>query len=511
MAIETSLILTNGNLLTQDGKKPHATAMAIAGDRIAAVASDKDVAALATPQTQRMNLEGKTVVPGFCDCHIHLYMHGAHLLRQVDLTGSRDIAEILQRLSDFAKKRPVGWIQGYGFDQSKLKENRFPTRQELDRVSNDRPMIISRICGHATVVNSAALAQVTADERAAGDEQSGLYTEGDSSAFYRRIPPLNDDEAEEAVLLAANEALETGITSVQTLLDRPEQMSAYARLRAKGKLPMRIVGMPPYDAVAALHAHGINSTFGDDWLRFGAAKFFSDGSLGAQTAWLKEPYADKPETRGIRIYDPEDLKQKCRDAQAKGFQIAIHAIGDEALRESLDAIDYALNGADNAVHRHRVEHASVTPRDCLGRMAKKKICVTAQPQFVTSDTWTGDRLGPERTPWAYPFRSMIRAGIPVGLSSDCPVEKLDAFDCLAAAVGRHEWTPDETLTVEEALYAYTMGSAYCAHTENRQGSLTAGKLADFVVLSDDPTKVSAAQIRSIKAEKVFVAGRLVQR
>src|SRR5262249_32722017 len=154
-------------------------------------------------------------------------------------------------------------------------------------------------------------------------------------------------------------------------------------------------GMPPYSAVGQLHAHGINTTFGDDWLRVGAAKLFSDGSLGAQTALLAEPYADKPDTKGIRVYDPADLKSKAADAQAKGFQLAIHAIGDRAVRETIDAIEFAVggvNGESNEIHRHRIEHASVCPPDCIERMAKLKIIATLQPQFVTSDTWTADRL-----------------------------------------------------------------------------------------------------------------------
>jgi predicted amidohydrolase YtcJ len=511
MSMHADVIVTNGNLITLDERRPRATAMAVTGDRIGAVGSDAEILKLATPGTPRVDLEGKTVTPGFCDCHLHLFMYGAQQLREADLVGAKDVADIQGRLSDLAKRSKSGWIVGHGFDQSKIAENRFPTRGELDTVSKTRPIIISRICGHATVVNSAALALISADEAAKGDAASGLFTEDDSSAFYRRIPELSEDEAEDAVLLACDVALRTGITSVQTLLDRPGQMRTYARLRAKGKLPIRVVGMPPYTAVEALHGHGVNSTFGDEWVRFGAAKFFSDGSLGAQTAWLREPYADKPETRGLRIYDPEDLKRKCRDAQEKGFQIAIHAIGDEALRESLDAIEFALQGEDNRQHRHRIEHASLTPPDCLERMAAKKIVVAAQPQFVTSDTWTGDRVGPARSAWAYPFKSMLQAGIPLGLSSDCPVETLNAFDCLWAAVGRHAWSPEETLTAEEAIRAYCLGSAYCAHTEDRQGSLEAGKLADFVVLSGDPAKLSAAEIKQLKAEKVFVGGKAVNR
>jgi predicted amidohydrolase YtcJ len=369
---------------------------------------------------------------------------------------------------------------------------------------------VSRICGHAAVVNSAALAQVTPEERAAGDPDMGLYTEGDITAFYRRVPPLSEAEAEEAVLHASAVALRTGITSVGTLLDTPEQMGAYARLRRNGRLPLRVSGMPPYSTIASLHVNGVNTTYGDEWLRFGGAKFFSDGSLGARTALLAAPYADdpdRPQNLGIRIYEPEDLKAKARDAQEKGFQVVVHAIGDQAVRETLDAIEFALGpDGDNRYHRHRVEHASILPPDQMERMARRQIVAVVQPQFVTSDTWTGERVGLGRAPWAYPFRTMIHAGIPLALSSDCPVERLDAFACLAAAVGRHPWSPKETLTPEEALRCYCLGGAYAAHAEDRLGSLEAGKLADFVILSDDLTRMGADGIRGLTAERVFIGG-----
>jgi predicted amidohydrolase YtcJ len=505
------LIVTNANLITLDAKRPRASAMAMRGARIVAVGDDRAIAALAGPDTRRTDLAGKTVTPGFIDSHLHLFWYGRQLLREADLVGSASIDDILGRLSAIAKKSD-GWIQGHGFDQDKLAEKRFPTHAQLDKVSAKRPIIISRICGHAVVVNSAAIAMLNDDERRAGDPESGLYTEGDASAFYRRIPQLSESEMEEAVLIASRVALRSGITSVQTLLDSPDQMIAYARLRRKGKLPIRVTGMPPYDAVEQLHAHGINTTFGDEWLNVGAAKLFSDGSLGAQTAWLAEPYADKPQTRGIRIYDPQDLKRKAADAQAKGFQLAIHAIGDQAVRETIDAIEFALDssgagGESNEQHRHRIEHASVTPPDCLQRMAKRKIIATLQPQFVTSDTWTAQRLGPRRTPWAYPFRSFLDAGVKVALSSDCPVERLDAFQAIASSVGRHPWSaPNETLTAEQAIRAYCLGSAYAGFAEHRVGSLEAGKLADFVVLSGDPTTMSAPEIAKLQAERVFVGG-----
>jgi predicted amidohydrolase YtcJ len=507
--LAADLIVTGGNLITLDHARPRAMALAVRGDRICLVDDDAAVAGLAGPETLRVDLGGRTVTPGFVDSHLHLFWYGRQLLREADLVGSRGVDDVLDRLSHVAARSGEGWIQGHGFDQDKLRERRFPTRADLDRVSRVRPVIVSRICGHATIVNSAALALVTADEQAAGDAEAGLYTEGASSAFYRRIPPLSEPEMEEAVLAAARVALRTGITSVQTMLETPGQMGAYARLRRGGRLPIRVTAMPRYEAGAALHAHGVGTTFGDEHLRFGALKLFSDGSLGARTAWLAEPYADRPDTRGIRIHEPDDLKAKARDAQAKGFQLAIHAIGDAALRETLDAIEFALGGADNRVHRHRVEHASLTPPDCLERMALLGVVATLQPQFVTSDTWTPDRVGPTRTARAYPFRSLLRAGVPIALGSDCPVERLDAFACLASAVGRHAWSPDETLTAEEAIRAYCVGSAYAGHAEGRVGSLEAGKLADFVVLSDDPTKLGAAGIAALRAERVFVGGREV--
>jgi predicted amidohydrolase YtcJ len=316
---------------------------------------------------------------------------------------------------------------------------------------------------------------------------------------------------ESAALLACDVALRTGITSVHTLLDTPNQMIAWSRLRRKIKLPLRITAMPPHAAVDTLHSHGIRTTFGDHTLRFGACKLFSDGSLGAQTALLADPYSDKPETKGLRIYDPQDLKQKALTAQQKGFQLAIHAIGDQALRETLDAIEHALANESNEHHRHRVEHASLCAPDCLERMAARKIIAVVQPQFVTSDTWTPDRIGPERTRWAYPFKSLLQAGVPIALSSDCPVEKLDAFACLAAAVGRAPWSPDQTLTPTQALQAYSSGSAFAAHADHYCGSLTPGKVADFVILSADPTHLTASQIEHLRAEQVFIAGKSVLR
>jgi len=506
MSLAADLILSNGNLHTLHNAAPHATAMAVRRGKIELLGSDQEVTKLAGPGTRHIDLAGRTVVPGFHDCHLHLLWYGKMLITQTDLVGCTSIAEVLDRLSEFAGNTS-GWILGHGFDQDKLAERRFPTRGELDRISAVRPIVISRICGHATVVNSAALAVVSREARSHGDESGGLYTETAASPFYSAAPELDEDQLDRALLAAMQVGLRTGITSVQTMLDSANQLQTYTRLKRRlGRLPQRVIVMPPETSADVLHQHGITTGFGDEWLRIGAAKFFSDGSLGARTALLASPYADAPDKIGERIHDPEVFKHRAREVHQMGFQLAIHAIGDQALRETLDAIEYALDGEDNRIRRHRVEHASLCPPDLLERMARVQIATTLQPQFVTSDIWTPDRIGKSRTPWAYPFRSLIHAGVPCGLSSDCPVEKLNAFECLHSAINRHEWTPHQSLSPQEAITAYCLGSACCAHRETELGSLEAGKYADFVVLSDDPLTMDVTQIASLKALRVFVGG-----
>ncbi|MCS7034288.1 MAG: amidohydrolase family protein, partial [Phycisphaerae bacterium] len=267
-------ILHHANIITLNPWHPHASAVAIAGARLAFVGDDRTTLALAGARTRILDVGGRTIVPGFCDAHIHLLSFGTSLLWQADLTGTRTIDEILQRLSDLAA-RTQGWIRGRGFDQSKLLEGRFPTRNELDRVSRDRPIVISRVCGHAGVLNSAAIDLLDEPHRRSGDPQSGLFTEEALWGVYSLIPPLTEPEMEQAALAACDVLLKTGITSVQTLLDTPEQMIAYSRLHRAGRLPVRIVGMPPWSAVHDLHRLGIRTGFGDEWLRFGAVKLFS--------------------------------------------------------------------------------------------------------------------------------------------------------------------------------------------------------------------------------------------
>jgi predicted amidohydrolase YtcJ len=531
--MHADLIVTGAHVLTLDAGRPVASALAVRRGVIEYVGEDAGAVAMAGPGTERVDLSGagaRVIVPGFIDSHLHLMWYGKLLVRQADLVGCGEVEEIVHRLGRLRERRLQSGggdkviLQGHGFDQEKLAEKRFPTRRELDAAFGGQAVFISRVCGHAGVANSAMISLVAGrfpavrERSANSDPETGLYSEDCLSWFYRSMPALTDGEMAEAILAAGRVALSTGITSVQTLLDTPEQFRGYTLLEQQGKLPVRVVGIPPFAAVESLHALGLRSGYGNDMLRLGQCKFFADGSLGARTAYLSGRYADDAANPnvGTRMYEPGDLKAKCREAQRRGFGVAIHAIGDAALDDAVGAIEHALDGGerDNGFWRHRVEHASVTRPDQLARMVRRGIVTTLQPQFVTSDTWTGERLGKERLGWAYPFRDMQRAGLPITLSSDCPVEKLDAFDTLAAAVEGHEWrdgggpenlSRPQTLTPAEALRAYCLGSAYAGGVEGRVGSLSVGKCADFVVLSDNP--LTTGNLRGMKAERVYLGGK----
>jgi predicted amidohydrolase YtcJ len=505
------LVAANGRLITLDNHRPRVTALAVRDGRFVFVGDDAGALALCGPETIRINLEGRTVTPGFCDAHLHLASFGVNLLRQADLAASTDFDDLLSRLAEHAATYVGEWIQGRGFDQERMAGGAWPTRAGLDRLATDRPILITRVCGHAAVANSIALSRLTNEERAAGDADSGRYTENALAPFHRLLPPLSDNEMASAILRAAQIALHSGITSVGTMLDPPlagDQLRAFHLLNRTGALPIRVTAMPPYGMIDALHRCGIGTGFGDNRVRIGGAKLFSDGSLGAGTALLREPYADAPRARGIRVFEPAELRRCVADAQAKGFQAVIHAIGDGAVADSLDAIESALGATGkNSALRHRIEHASLLPPDLLARMAAHGIIGVVQPQFVPSDDWIPARVGPARARTAYPFRAMLDAGIPLGLSSDCPIEPLDAFACLDAAVNRAPWSAEGGLDPEEAIRAYCLGSAYSLGVEAQVGSLETGKLADFVVLSGDPTAAGGRKIGELRAERVFVEGR----
>ena len=505
----TRLVL--GDIRTQETVGARAEAMVLRDNKIAFVGTA--IAAhtfVGEAQHEVMDYGQYVVLPGFIDSHIHFLAYGMGRLKQADLMGCADLTNLVDRLKKQASRVDSGWIEGRGFDQQSYPGNEWPTRALLDTISETRPILITRVCGHAVVANSAALSLLTPEQLADGDAETGLFTEVAINHLRRHIPRPTPQEQETAVLEAANVALSQGITAVGTLLDTADQLGAYVRLEKENRLPIRMTGMPPYASIKNLQAYGIQTGFGSDYVKLGGAKLFSDGSLGARTALMTDEYSDAPGFFGERIYAPDDLNAKCLDAVSSGFQLVIHAIGDQANRETLSAICGAMGDDTTNPLRHRVEHISVLNSELVEQIVEKNIICAIQPQFVTSDTWTGERIGPERSKWAYAFRTLWDRGVCLALGSDCPVEVLSSSKVLTAATKRAAWSPSETLTLDQAIYGYTRNSAYSIFRDDIIGSLEVGKMADFIVYDRKYNDLEKSLAAGIIPCEVWTNGRRVR-
>ena len=501
---QADLILKNGRFFTLSAECPWTDSIALKDGRVLALGDE----ALAC-EGSVTDLGGRTALPGFTDSHIHLVYYGASKLMWADLSGCRSIGEIQDRLRKHAGKRPSDWILGIGFDDEVLAERRFPTRCELDEVSRDKAIFIVRLCGHATVSNSRAIELAGTDRLPKSGLETGLFTENDPSPIWDKMPDTTFEETVEAILFSANQAKACGITAVHSLITGMDSYKAIRHLHESGKLPVRFYVQVSYDMFIKLKEEGLKTGAGDDMMRIGSAKIFTDGSMGARTAALTEDFVNEPGNRGILLHTDEQLAEMVRNVHLAGWQAAIHAIGDRAVGQAVGAIEAALaeTGESNITRRHRIEHASILSESVVGQMARSNILAAVQPQFVITDFWTIDRIGPERYRWAYPFKTMLERGIPMSLGSDCPVERLDSFELIYRAVTRDEHSPDERLSVEEVIRLYALGGAHASFQESIRGSLEPGKLADIAVLDRDIFSIPTSEIADCRAEQVYVGGR----
>jgi len=517
--MEAHLVLWNGEVVPSPGEPERAEGIAIIGEKIVAVGPGEAIRSWIGPQTEVVDLQRKVVLPGFNDAHIHLVQHGLNMLRWIDLAECRSIEEIVERLRLRAQEVPEGqWLLGQGFDQERLKEGRFPTAGDLDAASSRHPIFLTRLCLHAGVINSRARdlldRQSLKDvDRGQFDWEKGLFTEHSLGPVWAALPEPDREEMVAAVERASQAAIEVGVTSVQCLIASSQEVRAFLEARRRGSLSTRVTLQYPLGLHRELAAGGLGTGFGDDILKIGAIKIFADGSLGARTAALSAPYHDAPHARGMLFFSDESLYKTAKAIHDSGFQIAIHAIGDAAVAQVVAVYETILGkGPDaNERHRHRIEHASILRRDLLERMAQLRIVAAVQPQFVITDFWTIERVGPERIRYAYPFRSMLRKDIPLAFSSDCPVERLDPFETLARAMLRDEHTPQERLSLEEGLRAYTVGAAYADFEENRKGFLRPGMLADLIILPQGFLRWDASQVGAARPEAVLWGGRWAKR
>ncbi|PZN11632.1 MAG: amidohydrolase [Bacillota bacterium] len=536
----SSEILLIGRVIPCPGDAPVAAGAVLFRDgRVAAVGEPDAVREEAHPGAEVVVLPPDAVVlPGFVDGHCHL-LWLAEQAAQLDLRGVRSPAELARRVAERAARLPAGaWIEGFGWDQSRFDPPAWPDRWLLDRAAPRNPVLLRRVCGHVAVANSAALAAAgvgrdtpdpeggRCDRDPATGEPTGLLRERAIDVVAAARPEPGPEERLAALEEAIARAHAVGVTAVHTHDvfrpgDLPRVLALYRAARRRGR-PIRAVVDVSVEALEDARTAGPTGR-GDEWLRIGSIKFFADGSLGGRTAALSEPYADGgPDERGMLHYPPGELARRVREAQAAGFQVAIHAIGDRAVDEALAALAAArAAGAGQGPPvrlRHRVLHAQVLRPEHPRRMAELGVVAEIQPRFLVSDlAFVEARLGPQRSRLAYAWRALVDAGVAVSAGSDAPVEPMAPLEGIQAAVTRDDlrghppggWHPEQRLTVGQAVAAYTAGSAFGAGAEGWLGTLCPGAAADAVVLAADPWRVPPAEIAAIPVLYTFVGGQPV--
>ncbi len=533
-----NFLLTNANVYTVNPAQPRVTAIAIANDRIVAVGNDDDIKAIALPDARAINMNGAFVLPGLIDAHVHLEMTGLAMQR-VNVDEVPSIDEAVRRTRERAATTPKGeWIQGWGWQQA-IWEGQFPTAQQLDAATPDHPVMLRAKSGHAVWINSIALRLVgisrdTPDPTGGAlvrddhGEPTGVLLEDTMRPVLDVIPAPTHMQEEEATLLVMRAMNAKGLTGVHCMDGQGgiETFNTYQRLREGRKSTLRICKQLPVQALDHVVGAGLRSGFGDAWLRIGGIKVFTDGALGPKTAWMIAPFENEPNNTGISIYDPEQLVEFVAQAHAHGLSITTHAIGDRANHEMLKAFDAGRqttndrrrDGRQSSVVqrqlRDRIEHCQVLHPDDITRFAQLGIIASVQPIHATQDMHMVDAYWGNRGRHAYAFRDLLRSGAKMAYGSDAPVETFDPLVGIHAAVTRQRkdgtpvggWYPDQRLTVEEAIYGYTMGAAYAGYGEHELGSIEAGKLADLTVLSRDLTAIPADEILDVKVERVMVGG-----
>jgi len=530
--ITPDLLVINGKVRTMDGRKPWAEAVAVAGNRIAAVGTTEELRGCAGPNTRIIDAEGRLVLPGFNDAHVH-FLSGGFQLSGVELRDAPTHEEFAERIRRFAKTIPAGrWITGGEWDHERWPGAPLPTKELVDSATTNNPVFVERLDGHMALANSLALklAGVTRDTQAPDGgmivrdlktgEPTGLLKDAAMSLVYKVIPVATFEEKLASARAASEHAASLGVTSVQDM-SAGADVGFYQTLLQRGELKTRIYAISPLPRWDRLAATGVRAGFGNEWLRVGGLKGFSDGSLGSTTALFFEPYDDAPETRGLpgdEMFPEGAMRKRVEDADRAGLQVIIHAIGDKANSQILSIYEGlpGLNGERD--RRCRIEHAQHLRKEDIPRFARAGVIASMQPYHAADDgRWAEKRIGKERIKGTYAFRSLLDAGATLAFGSDWTVAPLDPLQGIAAAVtrrtldGKHPdgWVPEQKLTAEEAVRAYTLGSAWAEFAEQVKGSLTVGKLADLVILSDDIFKIDPGDIEKVRVRLTIVDGRVV--
>ena len=506
------MILENGVIRTMDESLPIGRALAIAGDRIAGGIGTHETA-LAPPD--RVDLRGRCALPGFADAHVH-FPTWALARSEVRLEGTTSLEEALARVqAAVSSARPGGWLRGRGWRSGDWSPATEPTRQALDTVTGDLPTALLARDSHSLWLNTAALARADGDLRVPGGvvevdddgEPTGVLREEAAWHFRDGVVEIADDEYVEAMRAGLRVATARGVTSVHDKDGWVGALRFWQRLRREDALTVRVWQSLPHDQVERLDRLGIRSGFGDDLLRIGYLKVFMDGTLGSATARLLDG-------TGVRITSSGELSEIVRHAAQAGFPVAVHAIGDLANREALDAFEATRGDWQPLRLRHRIEHAQLLADEDVGRFAAIGVAASVQFSHAPSDRDVADRLWAGKTARAYAYRSLRDAGALLANGSDAPIEELDPLAGICAGVlrtldERPAWHPEQAVTVEEALQATTVAPAWLAGDERRRGKLLPGYLADVVVLDRDPLAIPVDELPDVQVVATMLGGRWV--
>ncbi len=530
---------TTGTSSFHEVQRAHA--MALRGDRVLAVGDESEILKLKGPDTRVVDLNGHFVMPGFNDAHIHLTEVGFKKLT-VDLSGARTLEEFRDRIRKRVETaEPTEWILGSGWDETLWQGKELPTRWDIDEVTSDHPVYLDRTDGHVAVANTLALklARVTLASKDPEGGEIGRDISGQPNGILREtardfvtavIPAPTPDRRRQALEAALQNIASAGITSVQDNSDA-ENGDAYwsdfqilEQLEREGKLTARVSEWLPFNApIETLKSRRAAHSQSDLMLRTGMLKAFMDGSLGSHTAAMLQPYSDDLNNSGIPRYQPAQLNQMAKERLEAGFQLGFHAIGDKAVEMALDAFAEAekaaaadVSASRGADYRLRIEHVQVTNPSQVTRFRELKVIASMQPSHLLTDMhWVNARLGPVRAQHAYPWADFTNHGVTLAFGSDDPFGPLSPLLGLYAATtrksedGKMEFHPEQRLTIEQALAAYTTGSAFAEFAEKQKGTLAPGMLADFVVLDRDLTAVTPEKILGTRVLQTVVGGKTV--
>jgi hypothetical protein len=534
--VMADFILWGGNIVTMDPRMPTAQAVAIKDGRFWKVGKDAEVRALAGGKTNTVALKGRTVAPGFIDSHQHLSQVGTDLL-QIDCSPRfcKSIAQIQRVVLKEVRRKPPGeWVRGVGYDDTKIADPRPLSRWDLDEVAPAHPVFIQHVCGHWAVTNSKGLEaegvrEDTPDPKGGAygrDPQTGklngiLFEQAEFAYVFEGlsprapiIPPFSLKDRIRGLRMACDLHLASGITSVHDALVSAPSLETYQEAFRSGDLKLRVYMLIPYEYLPHLRALNLKAGFGNEWLRIGGIKIIADGAIAGRTAYLSEPYVGAQE-KGILVAESEEaLDESIRQGHEAGFQVCVHANGDRAIEMTLDGFAKAIHALPHRDHRHRLEHCTVVNQEILRRIKKLKLLVLPFGSYIYHH---GEKMipyyGPERVEMMFAHRSFLDYGIPVSGSSDSPCGPYEPLLAIQSCVTRKSATGEvlgakQRITVDEALSLYTKAAAYASFEEDLKGSIEPGKLADLVVLGEDPRRVNPDEIKDIPVEMTMVGGEV---